>query len=170
MLHLTFPTHLAVGYLLGVYSRFPVAYLVVGSVLPDLVDRPLYWLGLTPFTHTVAHSIAVAVPAGLVLIRLFGRRGAALSLGWLVHIGTDFLNVTTTQGLAATPYYVLYLGPPPDEREAFETVTIVLPATDVTHTLHPVVLALEVAVLSWAVAAILRERNAPSRLRDTEAD
>lgn len=170
MLHLTFPTHLAVGYLLGVYSRFPVAALVLGSALPDLVDRPLYWLGLTPFTHTVAHSIAVAVPAGLVLTRLFGQRGAALSLGWLAHVGTDFLNVATSQGLSATPYYVLYLSPPPADREAFETVTIVLPATDVTHTLHPIVLALEVAVLGWAVAELLRERNVPSHARGIETD
>ncbi|MDG5760143.1 hydrolase [Natronococcus sp. A-GB1] len=170
MLHLTFPTHLAMGYLLGVYSRFPVAYLVVGSALPDLVDRPLYWLGLTPFTHTVAHSIAVAVPASLVLTRLFGRRGAALSLGWLLHIGTDFLNVATTQGLSTTPYYVFFLGPPSDEREAFETVTIVLPVTDVTHTLHPVVLALEVAVLGWAVLAILQEWGLPGRVRGPESD
>ncbi|AGB36901.1 hypothetical protein [Natronococcus occultus] len=170
MLHLTFPTHLAMGYLLGVYTRFPIAYLVVGSALPDLVDRPLYWLGLTPFSHTVAHSIAVAVPAGLVLTRLFGRRGAALSLGWLVHIATDFLNVATTQGLSATPYYVLFLGPPPGEREAFETVTIVLPVTDITHTLHPVVLALEVIVLGWAVVTILRERNVLTRVRGAESD
>ncbi len=170
MLHLTFPTHLAIGYLLGVYSWFPVAYLVLGSALPDLVDRPLYWLGLTPFTHTVAHSVAVAVPASLALTQLFGRRGAALSLGWLVHIGTDFLNVATTQGLSATPYYVLFLGPPPDEREAFETVTIVLPVTDVTHTLHPVVLALELTVLGWAVVTILRERNVLARVRGAEAD
>lgn len=170
MLHLTFPTHLAMGYLLGVYTRFPVAYLVVGSALPDLVDRPLYWLGLTPFSHTVAHSIAVAVPAGFVLTRLFGRRGAALALGWLVHVGTDFLNVATTRGLSATPYYVLYAGPPPHEQAAFASVTIVLPVTDVTHTLHPIVLVLEVVVLGWAVGAILRERGLLGRVRDTAGD
>lgn len=172
MLHLLFPTHLAVGYLAGAYSRFPVAYLVLGSALPDVVDRPLYWLGLTPFTHTVGHSLAVAVPACAVAVALFGRRGVAFAIGWLLHVATDFLNVLTTRGLSATPYYVLYLGPPPAEREAvaFDAVTVSLPFTGISHTAHPVVLLLEVVLLCWAAAVLLRGRYASSRVRRTGSD
>ncbi len=159
MLHLMFPTHAAVGYLLGTYSRFPVAYLVAGSVLPDVVDRPLYWLGVTPFSHTVAHSLVVAVPVCVLLSTLFGRRGLAVSIGWLFHLLTDFLNVLTSQGLSATPYYVLYLSATPAETTSEVGLTVGLPATDLTHTLHPAVLAAELAVLAWATVVFVRNRS-----------
>lgn len=158
MLHLMFPTHLAVGYLAGIYTRLPVAYLLLGSVLPDVVDRPLYWLGLTPFSHTLTHSILIAGPASLVATALFGRRGAALALGWLLHVATDFLNVATAIGPSATPAYVLYAGPPPDGQYAVATVTIAVPMTGVAHTLHPLVLLLEVSLVGWALAILVRSR------------
>lgn len=155
MLHLMFPTHLSVGYLLGIYTRFPIQWLVLGSALPDLVDRPLYWLGLTPYTHTVAHSIAVAGPLCAVAIWLLGPRGAALAIGWFGHIGTDFLNVLTTKGLSTAAHYVLYFDPPPAGQDAFSSVTIPLPRTGIGHTIHPLLLLLESALLCWAVAALL---------------
>ena len=165
MLHLMFPTHLATGYLLSVYGKLPIAYVVLGSALPDLVDRPLYWLGLTPYTHAVTHSIAVAVPACLVAIAVFGHRGAALAVGWLVHVGTDFLNVLLTQGLSQTPYFVLYAAPPSDPAPVFTTVTIPLPATDAAHTLHPFVLLVEGAIVYWTLVLLRRDGTVPDRIR-----
>ncbi|EMA39154.1 hypothetical protein [Halobiforma nitratireducens] len=157
LLHLLFPTHLAMGYLIAVYSRYPVAYLVLGSAMPDLLDRSLYWLGLTPFTHTVGHSLAVALPVALALAWLFGTRGVAFAVGWLVHIVTDFLNVLTTRGFSETAYYVLFLSPPPSDEVTFATVTVGVPTTEITHTVHPVILALEVGVLCWASVVLLRD-------------
>lgn len=164
-----FPTHLAVGYLMGAYSRFPVAYAVFGSILPDLVDRPLFWVGLTPFTHTVAHSIAVAVPACAVAIAVFGRRGAAVAIGWAVHLAADFVNVLTTQEPSILPYYILYFSPPPDGPAAFAVVTIPVPATDIGHTVHPLVLLSEVGLLAWGLVVVRRGRTVPQRLRRTKS-
>lgn len=165
MLHLLFPTHLAMGYLLGVYSRFPIAYLVLGSALPDLVDRSLFWLGLTPFTHTVAHSFAVAIPICLGVSYLYGRPGVALSIGWLFHLVTDFLNVVTTQGLAMTPYYVLYLTPVPEETYVYTTVTMSPPFTDVAHVAHPAVVLFELVIIVWALGVVLRRGDLAPLLR-----
>ncbi len=170
MLQLMFPTHLAIGYLLGIYSRYPIAYLVLGSALPDLVDRPLYWLGLMPFTHTVGHSIAVAVPVCVVAIAFFGQRGVALAIGWLAHIATDVLNVVTSQGLSMAPYYVLYVAPPPDEPVVDTAMTIVLPVTDITHTAHPIVLLVEFVILCWAVAVVARDRSVVHWLRGSRSN
>lgn len=166
MLQLMFPTHLATGYLLGGYVEVPIAYIVLGSALPDLVDKPLYWLGLTPYTHTVAHSIAVAVPVGLLAIAVFGHRGAALAVGWLAHLGTDFLNVLTTQGLSQTPYFVLYVGAPPDPEPEFAAVTIPVPATDAAHTLHPLVLLAEGAIVYWTLERLRSDGAVPELVRD----
>ena len=165
MLHLLFPTHLAMGYLLGVYSRFPIAYLVLGSALPDVVDRSLFWLGLTPFTHTVAHSFAVAIPVCIGVSYLYGRPGVALSIGWLLHLVTDFLNVVTTQGLAMTPYYVLYLTQPPEETYVYTTVTISLPVTDVAHVAHPGVVLFELVLIGWALGVLFRRGDLGRLLR-----
>lgn len=156
MLLLLFPTHAVVGYLLGVYSRFPVAPLVVGSVLPDLVDRPLFWLGVTPVPHSVGHSLFVALPVGVALALVFGPRGVALALGWLGHILTDMLNVLTTQGPAVAPYYGLYPLSRPEATESFNTVTVVTPVIETGHTVHPVVLGLELLVIGWGVAVVAR--------------
>ena len=169
MLHLMFPTHLALGYLLGIYSKLPVAYLVLGSILPDIADRPLYWLGLAPSTHALGHSIAVAVPACALAIAVLGRGGVALAIGWLGHLLADFLNVVTTQGLAQTPYYVLYVAPPENLHQTFPSVTIDFPLIDIGHTLHPLLLVSEVAVLCWTVAILLRGRTVPDRIRRTES-
>ncbi|WP_049928645.1 hydrolase [Halopiger goleimassiliensis] len=157
-LNLMLPTHLAVGYLGGVYSRFPVTALVIGSALPDVVGRPLYWAGLTPAPHTVAHSLAVAIPVSLALIALAGRRGVALAIGWLVHIVTDAVNVLTTQGLALVPDYVLWLRPDPEPTMPDVAVTLELPLSDVGHTLHPVMLVVEFVVLCWALTIVGRRQ------------
>jgi len=156
MLLLMFPTHAAVGYLFGVYSRYPVAPLVVGSVLPDLVDRPLYWLGVTPLPHSVGHSLFVALPVGVVLAVLLGPRGVAFAIGWLAHILTDVLNVLTTQGPELAPYFALYPLSRPETTTSFGTVTVVTPLVDTTHTVHPVVLGLELLALGWGLVVAAR--------------
>lgn len=156
MLALMFPSHVAMGYLIGVLSRYPIAYLVLGSALPDLIDRPLYWLGLTPLPHTIGHSLFVAVPVSLVAIYLLGDRGIAFAIGWLVHLATDVLNVLTTQGPARAPYYVLYPLERPTGQLDLWTYTIALPVTDITHTVHPGLFTLELVILGAATALVLR--------------
>lgn len=169
MLLLMFPTHLAVGYLIGVYSRYPVAYVVVGSAVPDLVDRPLYWLGITPFSHTLAHSLVVAVPVCAVLVYFLGDRGVAVAIGWLVHILTDFLNVLTTQGLSVTPYYVVYFSPPATIEPVYATLTVTLPYTGIRHVVHPAVLVAELVVLGWAVVILARRNRNAAREPDPDS-
>ena len=169
MLHLLFPTHLAMGYLVGAYSRFPIAYLVIGAALPDVVDRPLFWLGLTPFTHTVVHSVAIALPVCVGVSYLYGRPGVAFSIGWLLHLAADFLNVVTTQGLAMAPYYVLYLTPPPAETYVYPTVTISLPFSDITHVAHPGIVLFELVIIGWALGVVLRRGDLRRLLRRERA-
>lgn len=153
-----FPAHLAMGYLIGAYSRYPIPYLVAGSALPDLVDRPLYWLGLTPLPHTVGHSLVVAVPASVVLVYLFDQRGSAFAIGWLGHIATDILNILTTQGPAIAPFYGLYPISRPAGEDIFTAITIELPVTDITHTLHPGMLVAELVLVGWALLLFYRRR------------
>lgn len=69
--------------------------LVVGSVLPDLVDQPLYYVFALPSTRTLAHSLLVAVPVCLVVIvavrtvSLPDEVGYGFAVGYLSHVVAD---------------------------------------------------------------------------------
>jgi hypothetical protein len=80
------PGHVAIAYLLyrayvgvrpGVEpSGVPVLVLVFGSLLPDLVDKPLAWyLGAIPTGRTLAHSLFVLVPLSVAIYLLARRYG-----------------------------------------------------------------------------------------------
>lgn len=97
--------HLAVGY--ACYSLWrrvrgtrppgdAEAWAVVfGSLLPDLVDKPLAWtFGVLSSGVSVAHSVLVAVPVALgawLASRRVGAApvGAAFAVGYLLHLPAD---------------------------------------------------------------------------------
>jgi hypothetical protein len=96
--------HLAVAYLCYAgYSRWrfeespaglPALVAILGAALPDLIDRPLYWAGLTPVGRTLAHSLLFALPLIAVVWFVTRRRdrailGVAFAIGYLSHVATD---------------------------------------------------------------------------------
>jgi len=74
-----FPTHLLAAALLGRASRLSALWLVVGTALPDAVDKPLAMAGVTSLFHSVGHSALLVVVA--VPVALTGRTGLALAVG-----------------------------------------------------------------------------------------
>lgn len=157
-----FQTHAVVGYLLGRFTRLSPAWLVVGSVLPDILDRLLAWVGAVDHEHTVGHSVLFVIPASLLATRLFGRRGAALSLAWAVHLLGDFANVATGEGPRVAPTYVLYPLAHESSGEMFATITVRLPGTTISHTVNPVMLVLELALTVWALVVATRQPDRSS--------
>lgn len=100
--------HAVVGYVLYSLSRrargrdppadMPTIALLVGTQLPDLIDKPLSWgLGLFPTGYAVGHSAIVAltlsVAAGWLAVRAERRQiGTAFLFGYWSHLLTDVLN------------------------------------------------------------------------------
>lgn len=99
-------SHAAVGYLCySISTRLvghrptagPTVAVLFGTLLPDLVDKPLSWVfGLVPQGYAVAHSVTLAVPLGIaafVLARRRGRRplGIAFVVGYWSHLLGDVL-------------------------------------------------------------------------------
>lgn len=100
--------HLAVAYVL--YSLLSNVFIrespstretiavVVGSQLPDLVDKPLAWtFGITEAGYSVGHSMFVAPLVCLSVYVLAARNGdrhlaGAFSLAYVSHLVTDVLN------------------------------------------------------------------------------
>ncbi|RJT07136.1 metal-dependent hydrolase [Halococcus sp. IIIV-5B] len=101
-----FVTHLAAAALLGRFTRLPAVWVVVGAALPDVVDKPLAWLGLVEPFHSIAHT-ALLLPVAC-LIALSSRRGAAVALGWGSHLALDALHIV----LNGRPDDALFLGWP----------------------------------------------------------
>ncbi len=73
----------------------PVVALLVGSQLPDLIDKPLaWWLQILPSGRSLGHSLFFALPfvtMGVWVARRYRRTdiGVALGLGYLLHLPGD---------------------------------------------------------------------------------
>lgn len=96
--------HPVVGYLCYAgYTRIrqgsrprgePTLVAVFAAILPDLIDQPLWAVGVTPVGRTVAHSLfgaAVIVGIAGVLARRADRPdlGVAFAIGYGSHVAAD---------------------------------------------------------------------------------
>lgn len=96
--------HLVVGYLCYAgYTRVryetrprgePTAVAVSAAALPDLIDQPLWLMGITPVGRTFAHSLiggVLIVGVITLLTRQQGRPdlGVAFAIGYVSHIVAD---------------------------------------------------------------------------------
>jgi hypothetical protein len=74
------------------HSRLPWVPLAVGMLVPDLIDKPLYYLSVSPFfscTRTVGHTaVFAATVLGLAALRR-SPRGWALGVGVATHLLLD---------------------------------------------------------------------------------
>jgi len=86
-----FPTHLLAAAVAGRVSRLSPLWLVVGTALPDVVDKPLAAAGVVELYHSVGHSALLVVLA--VPVALAGRRGRTAAVGWGLHLLLDALHV-----------------------------------------------------------------------------
>lgn len=98
------PVHLAVGYLCyaalvrlrgeGAPEGRATLAAVLAAALPDLIDKPLAWLGVAPIGRTIGHSLLFVLPT-VALAWLWARRagdrelGVAFATGALSHVVTD---------------------------------------------------------------------------------
>ena len=97
-------THAVFGYLLLVLigislrrrlSRAELLAVLVGTQLPDVVDKPLAWsLSVLPSGRSLAHSLLVAVPLCVVVLAVAWRRshpevGVAFAVGYASHLVGD---------------------------------------------------------------------------------
>lgn len=76
-------------------GRSAIAAVLVGSQVPDLVDKPLSWgVPVLPTGRSLGHSLLVAVPV-IVAVLVFARRrdralaGVAFAIGYVTAILTD---------------------------------------------------------------------------------
>ena len=103
------PGHLAVAYVVGRGRLRRLAAVTVGSLVPDVIDKPLMLAGVTPYGRTVGHSLvfwgyAVVIWMAAVTLRL--RRAELLGgvvAGGLAHLAADLVD-DVVEGFQSTGY------------------------------------------------------------------
>lgn len=140
------PVHPGVAYLLyAPYARLvdstpptgaATLTLVIGAVLPDLVDLPLYHLGGAPSTRSVGHSVLVGVGLS-ALVGLASRRssiddriGVAFAVGYVSHLLADAVWPLVLR----IPAELRYLGWPVTQQPPYEGTKPLATVGDVTIT------------------------------------
>lgn len=86
-----FPTHLLAAAVVGRASRLSLLWLVVGTAVPDVVDKPLAAVGVTSLYHSIGHSALLAIVA--FPLALWGRVGLSAAVGWVLHLLLDNVHV-----------------------------------------------------------------------------
>lgn len=82
----------------------PTVALVVGSLLPDAIDKPLAWeFGVMSSGYTIGHSVFVAIPLVTLVWALARYRnrdslGTAFGLGYFLHLIGDVIPISIRRG------------------------------------------------------------------------
>lgn len=126
--------------------------LVFGAVVPDMVDQPLYHLGLASTTRTVGHSVLAGVvlsllAAGVVRWWTVGdRAGQAFAAGYFLHLAADAVWPL----LLWIPAELRYLGWPLLHQPPYEgTKPLVAIGAVVVTTLWVEVVLFALAIAVW---------------------
>lgn len=85
--------HLAAAVIAGdyfEYDRRAMTLCLAGAVVPDLVDKTVWRLGLAETGHTLAHSVVtLAVVAGVVAVVSTARHLRPVLPGYAAHVAAD---------------------------------------------------------------------------------
>lgn len=121
------PGHALFGYLLFSLARrgrgeaptdASIPWLLFGTQLPDLIDKPLAWgLHVLPVGRSLAHSILFAIPAVALVGLYLRRRGQPVAsegfgVGYFSHLLGDVIPAFT-DGIGRISFLVWPLLPPP---------------------------------------------------------
>lgn len=157
------PVHPGIAYLLyALYTRvvdddpptgLVTLALLLGAVLPDLVDLPLYYLGGAPSTRTVGHSLFVGIGLS-ALVGIISRRstinnyvGVAFAVGYFSHLLADAVWPLVLR----IPEELRYLGWPLTQQPVYDGIKplVTVGGTTVTTVWVELALLMAAIVLWW---------------------
>ena len=83
--------HLGIALVIATIFYIPVAAVVVGVFLPDIVDKGFAILGLVDCGRSIAHNVFFAIGAGAVALAITRKKSIAFAifLGILLHLAQD---------------------------------------------------------------------------------
>jgi hypothetical protein len=65
--------------------------LLIGSILPDLIDKPLFLFGITQYGRYIGHTLTLGVVIALITFAITRKKMVPVSLffGYLLHLAED---------------------------------------------------------------------------------
>ncbi|MBP2252072.1 hypothetical protein J2754_002413 [Halarchaeum solikamskense] len=100
-------------------DRLTLGALVLGTQLPDLIDKPAAWVfGVLPSGRSLAHSLVFVLPLLLIVAVVCRRRarreaGVAFGFGVLSHLVLDALGPFLAGDYGELGFLLWPLTPPP---------------------------------------------------------
>jgi hypothetical protein len=86
--------HIGMALFLGFMLSLPMVFVMIGSILPDIIDKPLFLLGLAPsgryISHTLIFFVATSIATYLITRNKFAT--LALSFGMATHFFGDVFH------------------------------------------------------------------------------
>ena len=148
-----------------------IPVLVVASLVPDLIDKPLAWyFGVLPTGRSLGHSLLFLVPLVIVSVAYFRSRdrpelGVAVAVGCLSHIALDALPVLWDDEASADFLLYPYWTVEPYETTAPTVIELLLASLADPYFL------LEFVLLGIAIVVWLRDgKPGLSVIKDTTRD
>lgn len=83
--------HLGVASLIAVLIGLPISFAMIGAVLPDIVDKGLFFIGIIPYGRFISHTIFFGPMVALITFAITRRKYLALSIliGCYLHLLLD---------------------------------------------------------------------------------
>lgn len=83
--------HIGITAFLGALLYLPILIVGIGSILPDLVDKSLLILGVTPYTRLFAHNVFFGPIVSLITLLVTRRKhfATAMLFGSYMHLIED---------------------------------------------------------------------------------
>jgi hypothetical protein len=87
--------HVGIAIFLARFLNLPIVFAAVGVLLPDLIDKGFFELGLLPCGRSLAHSVFFAPVSAAILFALTRNKKIAITFffGAFLHLAQDLFEV-----------------------------------------------------------------------------
>lgn len=146
--------HLAIPIILSHYAPVQPAPLVAGSLFPDVMDKSLKAMGLTPNSRTISHTVlGLVLSTAAIYLAEGGTAAASWGAGYLSHLLADIRGFI--------PWWYPFMGYifRPSQRTLWQSIFHTLRSTGF----------LEGFLLLWALWLVV-SRYRPKYLRPNRSD
>ena len=83
--------HIGISVFLGSFLSLTLFVVLIGTMIPDIIDKTLYLLGLTNTGRFIAHTLFLGILISLIVHLVFRKKLVSISIwsGYLLHLLED---------------------------------------------------------------------------------
>jgi len=83
--------HIGISVLLGSFLSLSLLVVLMGAMMPDIIDKALYFLGLTNTGRFIGHTLFLGIVITLIVHVIFRKKllSISISFGYMLHLLED---------------------------------------------------------------------------------